>query len=287
MASYVLINNYLDIVGRHLEYRSDATDLHDELADHLIESTDRAIARGLDQDSAQRSTLDRFGDPHIVAATLAAVPTKGIDMVHAIGRSAGILSIISAVLWIAVVVGGPFGLIDYLDQSWSTGDYFITSLIQGLAVLVSGVALVGMNFRFSARADALTAVVAIIALLAWLTSFAVAWFFFGWGMLFGTALAVTIARLRGEAVVKGVVSALLLVIAPLYLLVGSIAGLLGLFGAEAPGNPTSAEVQQTDLALFLATLVLCLVLAAGYAVVGLRLRAAIPVQSMKDPAALA
>ena len=137
VASYVLIDSYLDVVAQRLAYRKDAADLRDELADHLLESADKAERSGLDVESAQQSTLDRFGDPQLVAAMLAAVPTKGIDMVHVLSRSAGILAIIAAALWLTLIFFGPFGLVDYLDSTWSTDEYAVQSLVQTLTVVVA------------------------------------------------------------------------------------------------------------------------------------------------------
>ncbi len=287
MAEYALIDSYLDVVSRRLEYRPDAVDLRDELADHLLESATRAIAAGLDRESAQRSTLDRFGDPNIVAGMLAAVPTKGIDMVHTLGRSAGILALISAALWVIVIFAGPFGLVSYLDTSTSEGEVLWQGIVQAIAVLATGVALVALNLRSSNRMDALTGVVLVAAFMAVLSSFFVPWFFLAWGMYLAAALAISIARLSGDPAAKGIVSALLLVIAPLMLMVGSLVGLQALGLDAAAGDPTSRDIAQAGLVTLLGAGVIALVLAVGFAVMGLRLRGATSVMSVKEPAAFA
>jgi hypothetical protein len=287
MAEYALIDSYLDVVSRRLEYRPDAVDLRDELADHLLESATRAIAAGLDRESAQRSTLDRFGDPNIVAGMLAAVPTKGIDMVHTLGRSAGTLALISAALWIVVIFAGPFGLVSYLDKSTTEGEVPWQSLVQALAVLVTGVALIALNLRSSKRMDALTGVVLVAAFMAFLVSFGVPWLFLAWGLYLAAALAVTIARLSGDPAAKGIVSALLLVIAPLLAVAGSIVGLQALAWDAAAGNPTSLDIQQSGLVTLLGAGVIALVLAVGLAVLGLRMRGATAVMSVQEPTAFA
>lgn len=287
MASYVLIDDYLDVVSLRLQHRTDAADLRDELADHLLESTDRARSRGLDREAAQKSTLDRFGDPHTVAAMLAAVPTKGIDMVQTLGRSAGILCLVSAALWVAVIFVGPFGLVSYLDKSTSEGEVPWQSLVQALAVLVTGVALIALNLRSSNRMDALTGVALVAAFIAFLASFFGPWLFLGWGIYLAAALAITIARLSGDPAVKGIVSALLLVIAPLLAVVGSIVGLQALVWDAAPGDPTNLDIQQSGLITFLGAGSIALVIAVGFIVLGLRLRAATAPMSAQEPAALA
>ena len=287
MAEYALIDSYLDVVSRRLEYRPDAVDLRDELADHLLESATRAIAAGLDRESAQRSTLDRFGDPNIVAGMLAAVPTKGIDMVHTLGRSAGILALISAALWVIVIFAGPFGLVSYLDTSTSEGEVLWQGIVQAIAVLATGVSLVALNLRSSNRMDALTGVVLVAAFMAFLASFFVPWFFLAWGMYLAAALAISIARLSGDPAAKGIVSALLLVIAPLMLMVGSLVGLQALGLDAAAGDPTSRDIAQAGLVTFIGAAVIALVLATGLGVMGMRLRAATSVMSVKEPAAFA
>jgi hypothetical protein len=286
MAEYALIDSYLEVVSRRLEHRSDAVDLRDELADHLLESTDRARARGLDRESAQRSTLDRFGDPHIVAGMLAAVPTKGIDMVHTLGRSAGVLALISAALWIVVIFAGLYGLIDYLDRTWSTDEYMWQSIVQTLAILSTSVTLVAANLRHSHRLDALTGVVLAAAVVATLVSFGFGWAFLSWGIYLAVALAVTVARLSGEPEVRGIVSAALLIVVPVLLVIGSFFGLQALV-SEADAPLTSLVERQIDLGMFIGTAVIAVLLASGLAVMGLRLRAATALLSVKEPAAFA
>lgn len=285
MAEYALIDSYLDLVTRRLEHRTDAADLRDELADHLFESTDRARARGLDPDTAQRSTLDRFGDPTLVAAMLAAVPTKGIDMIHALGRATGILSLVASALWVAVIFGGSFGLVNYLDRTWSTDEYFLQSIVQGLAVLVTGGAMIGLNLRVANRVDALTGVVIAAAILAFFFSFVLAWAFLAWGVYFAAALAVTIARSTREPGVNGFVTALLLVIVPVLLLIGSFAGLQALV-SEASQPLNSIVERQLELAMFSGSGAISVLLAAGFAALGLRLRGATATRE-REPAAFA
>lgn len=286
MADYALIETYLDVVARQLEHRSDAADLRDEIADHLLESADRARGAGLDLESAQLATLNRFGDPHLVAAMLAAVPTKGIDMVHALGRSVGNLAIIAAALWLALIFFGPFGLVDYLDKTWSTDEYAVQSLVQAVTVFVAGLALIAQNLRVAGRVDALTGVVIGSMFLAVFLSFAFAWFFLGWGVYFAAGLAVTVARMSRERAVNWVVTTLLLVVVPILLVIGSMVGLQTLVAAS--DQPlTSLAQQQLDSGLFLASTVLSVMLAAGYAVLGLRLRSTPVVGTDQQPAAFA
>jgi hypothetical protein len=270
MADYTLIDTYLDVVGRRLAHRSDANDLHDELADHLFESAERAEKGGLDGESAQRATLDRFGDPHVVAALLAAVPTKGIDMVHTLGRSAGILTLGAAALWLGVVLFGPFGLVGYLDPSWSTNGYVVQRTVQGVAVVVSGLAFVAQNLRVAHRVDGLGGLVIGAMLIASVLAVGFSWMFFSWGVYFAVGLAITISQAGRERVGRGAVPALLLVIAPILLVAGSLAA-LQMTGAIGDRPLTSVAFQQLNSALLVANVFVCLALAVGFALLGARL----------------
>jgi len=286
MAEYALIDAYLEVVARRLEHRKDAAELRDELADHLLESTHRARTSGLDPESAQRSTLDRFGDPHIVAAMLAAVPTKGIDMVQALSRAAGILAIIAAVMWVAVIFAGSFGLVSYLDRTWSPQEYLWQSIVQAVAVLITGIAVVAVNLRFTGRVDALTAVVIGAMFLAFFFSFGFAWAFLSWGVYFAAGLAITIARISREPAARGTVAALLIVIVPVLLVIGSFVGLQTIMD-EASQPRSTFDEDRLDLALFIAQGVVCVLVAAGLAILGFRLRKVTAILADRGPAVFA
>jgi len=268
MADYALIDSYLDTVSRRLEYRPDRDDLRDELADHLLEATDRAHRRGMDNDAAQRSTLNRFGDPTVVAAMLAAVPTKGIDMIHNLSRAAGTLALLAAAVWLAAIVGGSFGLFNYLDRTWSTDEYLWQSIVQSVAVLVTAVALIGLNLRSAGRVDALTGVVIAACTIAFALSFGFAWAFMAFGSFLAAALAITIARMANAA--SRSVRALLLVIVPIVLVAASF---VGLQLAATPGSPlTSLDQSRLDFGMFIGYSAIAILLTIGLGILGLRLR---------------
>lgn len=275
MAEYPLIERYLDTIAGRLEHRSDAADLRDELADHLLESTLRAHNSGLSAEAAQQSTLDRFGDPNLVATALAAVPTKGIDMVHTLSRSAGILSLIVVALWLAVIFAGPTGLVNYFDRTLSDDEYLWQSSIQAAAVLVTGVALVALNVRVAGRVDALTGVVIGTMLFALVISFLFAWFFVGWGVYLAAGLAITIARMARTSPVSAPVAALLLFVVPILLTFASLAG-LQLTAGEGTGQLTSLDQSRIELILFIVQGAISALLAAGFAILGVRLRGTTP-----------
>lgn len=268
MAEYALIESYLDTVSRRLEYRSDRDDLRDELADHLLEATDRAHLRGLDLDAAQQSTLHRFGDPTVVAALLAGVPTKGIDMIHTLNRSAGTVALLAAALWLAAIFAGSFGLIDYLDHTSGSDGYLWQSIVQSAAVLVTSAALIGLNLRSAGRVDALTGVVIAACTTALALSFVFAWAFLAFGTFLAAALAITIARMATAATRS--VRALLLVIVPTVLVAASFVGLQ--LAATPEHTFTSVEQSRLDFGMFASYSVIALLLAAGLVLLGLRTR---------------
>jgi lysylphosphatidylglycerol synthetase-like protein (DUF2156 family) len=272
VADYALIEEYLDIVSRRVAHRRDALDLRDEVADHLLESVDVALAAGLDRDFAQRTALDRFGDPHIVAGMLAAVPTKGIDMIATLTRTAGALLVTAAVAWILVIVMGPNGLVDYLDQTWSVAEYNVQAVAQGLAVALTGLALVAVNVRVANRVDALSGVVIVAMVLTLLLALALAWSFLSWGVYLAAALAITAARVGNTGAGAGIVSVLLLWVVPISLVVGSLLS-VQFFAAQGSVPLSSADEKAAELVMFAVSGVISALLAAGLAVLGFRLRA--------------
>lgn len=272
MADYALIEEYLDIMSRRLAHRRDALDLRDEVADHLLESVDVALAGGLDREFAQRTALDRFGDPHIVAGMLAAVPTKGIDMIATLTRTAGALLVTAAVAWILVIVMGPNGLVDYLDQTWSVAEYNVQAVVQGLAVALTGLALVAVNVRVANRVDALSGVVIVAMVLTLLLALALAWSFLSWGVYLAAALAITAARVGNTGAGAGIVSVLLLWVVPISLVVGSLLS-VQFFAAQGSVPLSSADEKAAELVMFAVSGVSSALLVAGLAVLGFRLRA--------------
>ncbi|MGK2853834.1 MAG: permease prefix domain 1-containing protein [Microbacteriaceae bacterium] len=272
MADYALIEEYLDVVSRRLAHRRDAIDLRDELADHLLESVDVALAGGVDREFAQRIALDRFGDPHIVAGMLAAVPTKGIDMIATLSRAAGAFLISAAVAWILVIVLGPTGLVGYLDQTWSVAEYTLQALAQGIAVALTGLALVAVNVRVANRVDALTGVVIVAMVLTLLIAFVFAWSYLAWGGYLAAALAITAARVARTEAGAGIVSVLMLWVVPTSLVVGSLLSIQFLaFQGSVP--LTSADERTAELVMLVAGGVVYALIAAGMGVLGFRLNA--------------
>ncbi len=273
MAQYALIDAYLDSLSDRLSHRRDALDLRDEVADHLYQSVEISTAEGIEEESAERMTLDRFGDPHLVAALLAAVPQKGIDMISTLSRAAGPLTLIAALGWVAVIIAGPSGVVAYFDRSWSTDEYLASTLPLGIAVLATGLALIALMVRATARIDAFGGIVIASMSIALVGSVLFAWAYFAWAIYLAVGLAVAIARTDRASETRGIASALLLVVVPTLLVAGSMLSIQGL-SPDATVGWTSLNVAQFELALVGITSAVWALLAAGLAIVGVRLIAA-------------
>src|SRR5690606_34247824 len=77
MAADGLIDQYVRALRSRLGARRDRDDLVDEVLDHLLSTTERLEALGIDPHTAARRALARFGEPKLVASLLSDVPSKG------------------------------------------------------------------------------------------------------------------------------------------------------------------------------------------------------------------
>ena len=107
MAEYVLIDGYVDTLRTRVRWRRDVDDLVAEVEDHLYSTVERFEATGTDSQLAQRKTLDRFGDPDLMADAFASTPRGGIAVPTKFTKTAGLFAIFASVLWlVAVAVTG-------------------------------------------------------------------------------------------------------------------------------------------------------------------------------------
>ena len=100
MARHALIDRYVDTMRDRIRWRRDLDDLVSEIEDHLYSSVELLLATGVDADAAQRTTLDRFGDPEVLAVAYASTPSGGIAMPTRTTRLYGTIAAIAATLWI-------------------------------------------------------------------------------------------------------------------------------------------------------------------------------------------
>ena len=103
MAEYALIDGYLDAFRTQVRWRTDVEDLVAEVEDHLYSTVERFEAKGTDPKLAQRQTLERFGDPDLMAEAFASTPRGGIAVPTKFTNTAGLAGIAASVLWVAAV----------------------------------------------------------------------------------------------------------------------------------------------------------------------------------------
>ena len=142
MAEYVLIDGYVDTLRTRVRWRRDVDDLVAEVEDHLYSTVERFEARGTDSQLAQRKTLDRFGDPDLMADAFASTPRGGIAVPTKFTKTAGLFAIVASVLWVVSIA------IFWLGQGsdGNTG-YFIWSISVVAAGALTLVATVGLRRR--------------------------------------------------------------------------------------------------------------------------------------------
>lgn len=268
MAESGLIGDYLGIVEARLAHRRDLRDLLDEMADHLHESVERAEAAGMARLAAERSALDRFGDPRLTASLLASVPTKGFDMNAVLDRSTGVVAILATLSWIAAMVVYPYGfsetIVTVTDAVGITGGILL-ALAVGLTCTTMILLAIGLGDGFG-RLGAISAVAGVVATLFALLP----WMVVVWAPALAICLAVTLARSAHVPLTRGIVSALLFAVAPVLLLASGFAALFyegsGLF--QTAGE---AARERADLIELVAFQVVAAVIVVGLAVLARRL----------------
>ncbi len=142
MAEYALIDGYLDTMRTRVRWRRDVEDLVAEMEDHLYSTVERLEARGTDSQLAQRKTLDRFGDPDLMADAFASTPRGGIAVPTKFTKTAGLFAIVASALWVVSIA--IFWLAQGSDGN--TG-YFIWSINVVVAGALTLVATIGLRRR--------------------------------------------------------------------------------------------------------------------------------------------
>lgn len=199
MAGYDLIEQHVDHLRATLAWRPDVDDLVDEARDHLMEATDRAVADGCAPEEAQRASIERFGEPKVVARALATTPRGAVDAPSHASRAAGVVAGAAAAAWLLVGLIGAIGVLA------DDGDSFVAYVLLALAVALAGVlSLSAACLVWSRHGRALGAlgVAGLAALsLGVLLTVAVAWAVPVWMALQGLGLVLfALALLRhGQA----------------------------------------------------------------------------------------
>jgi len=144
VAEYVLIDGYVDTLRTRVRWRRDVDDLVAEVEDHLYSTVERFEARGTDSQLAQRKTLDRFGDPDLMADAFASTPRGGIAVPTKFTKTAGLFAIVASALWVVSIA--IFWLDQASDGNGNTG-YFIWSINVVVAGALTLVATIGLRRR--------------------------------------------------------------------------------------------------------------------------------------------
>jgi hypothetical protein len=170
MARYGLIDGYLDTMRTEIRWRRDLDEIVSEMEDHLYSTVEVLLASGVEPRAAQRTTLDRFGEPDVLKAVYASTPTGGIAVPTKNTIRAGTFAIAAAALWLIAAAVQIFS--DAIDEGGNI-DYMIFSA----AVLTAGVlgllAMIGVSKRLGGLGVLgmvgliITGVGVLVSLLAW------------------------------------------------------------------------------------------------------------------------
>ena len=141
MARYALIDGYLDTMRSEMRWRRDLDDVVWEMEDHLYSAVEHLVTRGTEPDSAQRTTLDRFGEPKVLAAVYASTNNGGIAVPTRTTRRAGTFAFIAAGSWLAAA--GAYALETIFADQWQAfyGVFSALILIGGVFTLLTMVGL--------------------------------------------------------------------------------------------------------------------------------------------------
>jgi hypothetical protein len=184
MARYALIDGYLDAMRDGLRWRRDLDDLVSEMEDHLYSTVEHMCSRGQEPTAAERSALDRFGDPKTLASVYASTNNGGLAVPTNFTRTAGLMAMAAAVLLIPVAVASSSEL---WTDSWEV-PYTVSmiSLVAASALML--VFAIGLKQRTGARG--FLPIVAIVFGAIGTVMSLMFWFIPGWGAAIGVSTLV-------------------------------------------------------------------------------------------------
>lgn len=144
MARYALIDGYLDTMRSEMRWRRDLDDVVCEMEDHLYSAVEHLVTRGTEPDNAQRTTLDRFGEPRVLAAVYASTNNGGLAVPTRTTRRAGTFAFIAAGAWLAAA--GAYALEAIFADQWQVyyGVFSALILVGGVFTLLT---MVGIGKR--------------------------------------------------------------------------------------------------------------------------------------------
>jgi len=236
MAPPDLIEAYLSHLHRCLGFRRDADDVVAEAEDHLREAVERLCRSGADPITAQRITLDRFGDPMVVARALSTTAHGGIAMPTAFTRAAGTAALVSAVAWVLAALALLFEALRAGTGDW----YTLFAIPVMIAALTTVVALAGLLSRSGGRRDVWTILALALAGLAAVMMVVTAWAWVVWTMLIAAAALIAVVKARSASVGAGATDWLLVAAWPAALATFLVADRMRLGDVDTYGDYPAA-----------------------------------------------
>jgi len=180
-----LIDSYLGELRRSLRTRPDVDDVVAEVQDHLREAADRLQATGVPRLEAERSTIERFGQPALLATAFTLTSTGGLAMPTTLTRAAGAVAVATACCWL--IAGAAHWWASELFAPFSTDRYAIFGALTFAALVGTLVVLAGVLLR-AGRKDLMVAALVLGGVLAALFAF-FSWMWPVWGLIVAVALA--------------------------------------------------------------------------------------------------
>ena len=170
MARYTLIDGYLDTMRSEIRWRGDLDDLVSEMEDHLYSTVETLLEGGVESTTAQRTTLDRFGEPKFLAAVYASTNSGGIAVPTTFTRRAGTFALVSAGFWLISAVA--YWRMTAVSDEWQA-PYAVFSVSIIIAGVLGLVAMMGVGKRLGGLGTggmvgmSIVSVGIVASLLAW------------------------------------------------------------------------------------------------------------------------
>ena len=199
MADDQLIDGYLARLRRELAWRSDADEIVDEAADHLLSATERLTADGVDRGEAERLAIEHFGDTTTIATDYASSSNGGLAVPTKFTKLAGVAALVAAPCWLAVAAGWMAAhLLDVEGVADVIAAYGILASLVGASVATT-LAVLGLIRRHGGLG--LLGHIGLTLMGLGVVATLLFWFVMGWAVLFaaGMLLVALAANGRGLA----------------------------------------------------------------------------------------
>jgi hypothetical protein len=192
MAKYAMIDGYLDTMRTEIRWRRDLDDVVVEMEDHLYSTVEGMLATGLEPEAAQRETLERFGEPKLLAALYASSNSGGIAVPTRTTIRAGTLALAAAALWLVAVAVNWFDTVR--DSGGDDSDWYVWYIVWTALVGAAGVLGVFVMIALGKRHGGFGAaglIALVITSLGVLFSIGVAWASPAWMAVIGIGYLIT------------------------------------------------------------------------------------------------